>query len=743
MKKIKLSKNLNYQKLRKKSVTDILKSKEHISNNSPSNPKIIHNLLQTISRAIKRIFRSKSSDSYMVKDEKIIVDAVSTTFTIHSIKTKFIIAFICFALIPFIFLCIIYTIVSKNALRATSSTLNAEIVRQATQNIDNSINSVYQDVMDFGVNTIMESGYLKEAKSTDKNKQVNATLEINNLISSFNSVSKTYYGNSCLYIPGSSQSLGSITGLPAKELPKYIEGIEDTEFIWMSIPELKGSGQLVIKPFSDFRSHTKFYVCTSFTLAPVSEYLSSLSLLKDSTVFLADIDHSLLMSSQSNTELPQYIVDKISSDTELKTFSTSDYLVSYNTLANGWKLIVETPYSSLTEQLDAALPIIAILFICIMLLACILGYFYANSFSKPIIGLMSLMSKAEQGDLTITAPIKGRDEISELCRSFNHMIENIKDLIAKTQEVVTQNIDSSNTLSESSNYSVTTIKQLAIAVNEIAEGTTNQASDAQKSTQDMQSLSEQMDTVTQKTSAILSSTEEAKNMIEDATSTINALNTTMTSSLSMTSDICTSITELNTLTKNIEDIMRLMAGISEQTNLLALNASIEAARAGESGRGFAVVANEVRNLAEQSKSSTVSVRSALDSINHKMKETVSLAQKSSQMIDEQESVVTETRQLFNKVIQSLTSMVTELNDISQSILTMRGLKDIMVERIDSIASVTEESAASTEEVSSLATEQQSIMQHFAELSNELSSSTQKLNDVISKFVIFKDSDLPK
>ena len=91
------------------------------------------------------------------------------------------------------------------------------------------------------------------------------------------------------------------------------------------------------------------------------------------------------------------------------------------------------------------------------------------------------------------------------------------------------------------------------------------------------------------------------------------------------------------LAKRVDEIgaiLELINEIADQTNLLALNAAIEAARAGEDGRGFAVVAEEVRRLAERSKTSAADIATIVEGIQSETNATVMAMEKGARQMQQ-------------------------------------------------------------------------------------------------------------
>lgn len=160
---------------------------------------------------------------------------------------------------------------------------------------------------------------------------------------------------------------------------------------------------------------------------------------------------------------------------------------------------------------------------------------------------------------------------------YNTQLDTIKELV-QFQDVQQEDIIAVN---NSMRHLNANIEEVATSIVDISDDTKNALEELN---QDLESL--------QHVSFILQTTDKGQKMMQE--------------------DIKSLVERVNSVAK----LMELIKGIADQTNLLALNASIEAARAGDAGKGFAVVAEEVRKLADGTKTSVQSINADIQELLH-------------------------------------------------------------------------------------------------------------------------------
>lgn len=175
-------------------------------------------------------------------------------------------------------------------------------------------------------------------------------------------------------------------------------------------------------------------------------------------------------------------------------------------------------------------------------------------------------------------------------------------------------------------------------------------------------------------------------------------------SLQAVTNIVGQIEQTNDSIKKIDAAVELILNISDQTNLLSLNASIEAARAGDYGRGFAVVAEEIRSLSEQSAKGAEMIRTVAQKITKESAKTVSLASNVLDLIRDSSDKMGLAREQYEELSEKIKISVTEIRALMEKADQLNEYKARIVENVYDLSAISEENAASHQEVNANVTE---------------------------------------
>lgn len=395
----------------------------------------------------------------------------------------------------------------------------------------------------------------------------------------------------------------------------------------------------------------------------------------------------------------------------------------------------KTIYQQDSKEAGFIITLLIVVIAASLVLSISIGLLMTRLITKPIKDIQALFAETEQGDFTVKGTYQSKDELGLLTASFNKMVAGVRSIIETVGETSHQVASSSQELSASADESTKASEYISTTIQELAVGSDQQVESVENSRTVIKGMTEFAGRISSNAEKAAATADQTALMSLEGTKAIDKVSAQMKSINETVVSLSEAFKHLTERSNEIGNITEVITSIAEQTNLLALNAAIEAARAGEQGKGFAVVADEVRKLAEQSAQSAEQITRLITIIQNDTKQTMNSVISATGEVKEGLVVVHEAGGAFQKIENSITEVVTQINDVTNLVKNLTAGTSEIETAISGVKEVAETAAGSTQTVSAATQEQLASMEEIAAASQILAQNAEELQHLIQKFKI--------
>ncbi|GIO24189.1 methyl-accepting chemotaxis protein [Oceanobacillus sp. J11TS1] len=398
-----------------------------------------------------------------------------------------------------------------------------------------------------------------------------------------------------------------------------------------------------------------------------------------------------------------------------------------------WKLAGTIDYSEIQKEAASTWTTLMIVIVATLLVGSAIILFLIRSITRPIKELKENAKVISTGDLTRSIEVKTKDEIGDLGAAFNEMRQSLKRLIRDVESNAQQVAASAEELNANADQMTSSSEQVSLAIQEVSTSSETQLNGTEESANSLEEVSTGVGRIVDSATNVSELVNKMSSQAEVGGKAVSDTLNQMTSIQSSVENTNGNISSLMERSKEVNTILKAITDISEQTNLLALNAAIEAARAGEHGKGFAVVADEVRKLAEESKTSANEISAIVHGIQTDVQDAVEKMSQVTTDVDNGLEISYDAIDKFGEILRSSGDIKPQMEEVMAISEQMSAAVQQVTATANDLASIARNNAASSEEVAASTEEQLASMEEISAAAKSLSAMAEDLTSKIATY----------
>jgi methyl-accepting chemotaxis protein len=439
--------------------------------------------------------------------------------------------------------------------------------------------------------------------------------------------------------------------------------------------------------------------------------------------------------SQLNEDFYQAALEKKNGDI-VGLWRGQEYFISYRPVANtDWVVVSFYPKDTALQATSDIVAQSITVAIVLMLVFVVGGLLVTRKALAPLSEIETGVKQVSGGDLTQVLAYNHPDELGNVAKSFNSMIESLGQIVQSVKQSSAKVLTAAASVAAAAGQSSNASQQVAASLQQIAAQVAQQSKDTAETGKILGELmtissgvSESAGHVALASHACAAEASQGQVVIDKTVNEMRQMKTSMEKAAQ-------TVAALGHRTKEVDQISVIISAITKQINLLSLNAAIEAARAGEAGRGFAVVADEVRKLAEQSADAVNNITTITKGVQAGTVEAVAAMEEGFARIEQGVETAGTLGVSFTRIVSSIAKVQEQADNITAQTERQVTLCRHALDAVTNISALAEENTDGIQGIAAISEEQSATIQNITGSVEELKNLAHTLEEMVHQFKV--------